>query len=692
MPKPLNILIVEDSEDDALLMLRELKKGGYETVSERVETHEAMKAALENRSWDVIISDYVLPEFSGLAALNLLHESRQDLPFIILSGNIGEDIAVGAMKAGAHDYIIKGNLARLVPAIERELREAEVRREKRHAEEELRRSHEELERRVEERTAKLKMVLNESRQYQAEITALLEASRAVMEQRNFRETARLIFDSCKNLIGATAGYVALLSKDGSENEVLFLDAGELPCTVDPSLPMPVRGLRAVAYSSGKTVYENDFPGSEWLKFMPEGHAHLNSVMFAPLSIGTEIVGILGLANKKNGFTGYDTRMATAFSELASIALYNSRLFESLCESEKRLNRSQEIAHLGSWELDLVNNRLYWSDEVYRIFGMKPQEFGATYEAFIEAVHPDDRAAVNASYTASLIEGTDTYEIEHRVVRKLTGEVRIVHEKCSHIRDESGQIVRSIGMVHDITGRKRLEEERERLLNELMRSNRELEQFAYIASHDLQEPLRMVSSYVQLLGHRYKGRLDEDADEFIGYAVNGTVHMQTLLNDLLAYSRVGTQGEPFKLIDLNSALNRALINLKVGIAQTRAEIAHEGLPVVYADEVQMAQVFQNLLGNAMKFRNSGTPHINVSAEMKDNEWLIRVADNGIGIDPKYFDRIFDIFKRLHTKEEYMGTGIGLAICKKIIERHKGRIWVDSEPGKGSSFYFTIPAKE
>ncbi|MBI5664840.1 MAG: GHKL domain-containing protein [Nitrospirae bacterium] len=240
-------------------------------------------------------------------------------------------------------------------------------------------------------------------------------------------------------------------------------------------------------------------------------------------------------------------------------------------------------------------------------------------------------------------------------------------------------------------RKKLEEERERLLNELKRSNKELEQFAYIASHDLQEPLRMVSSYVQLLGHRYKGRLDKDADEFIGYAVNGTAHMQLLLNDLLAYSRVGTRNEPYKLIDLKSAFDKALINLKVETDGTRAEITHETFPVIYADEVQMVQVFQNLLSNAMKFCKTDTPLINVSSEMKDDEWVVRVKDNGIGIDPKYFDRIFQIFKRLHSREEYQGTGIGLAICKKIIDRHKGRIWVESGYGKGATFCFTIPVK-
>ncbi|MBI5664841.1 MAG: PAS domain-containing protein, partial [Nitrospirae bacterium] len=229
-------------------------------------------------------------------------------------------------------------------------------------------------------------------------------------------------------------------KDGHENEVLFLDAGGRPCTVDPSLPMPVRGLRGTAYSSGRTVYENDFTRSEWVEFMPEGHAALENVMFAPLLIDEVTVGILGLANKKGGFTDNDARMATAFGELASIALHNSRLFESLRDSEKRLNRSQKIAHLGSWELDLISNSLYWSDEVYRIFGLKPQEFSATYDAFLEAVHPEDRAAVNEAYSGSLREGKDTYEIEHRVVRKATGEIRIVHEKCG--AQEAGRRARA----------------------------------------------------------------------------------------------------------------------------------------------------------------------------------------------------------------------------------------------------------
>ncbi|RJQ43350.1 MAG: PAS domain-containing sensor histidine kinase [Nitrospiraceae bacterium] len=244
---------------------------------------------------------------------------------------------------------------------------------------------------------------------------------------------------------------------------------------------------------------------------------------------------------------------------------------------------------------------------------------------------------------------------------------------------------------DITERKQMEAERERLIEELERSNNDLEMFAYITSHDLQEPLRMVSSYVKLLSDRYKGKLDKDADEFINYAVNGANYMKALLNDLLAYSRVGTHGEPFELTDLNVSVKTATDNLKKRIEQNNAEIKHGNLPAVHADKVQMVQVFQNLIDNAIKFCGSEPPHIQISSEWKKTEWVISIKDNCMGIDPKHFEKIFVLFKRLHPGAKYPGTGIGLAVCKKIVERHGGRIWIESEPEKGSTFYFTIPVK-
>jgi signal transduction histidine kinase len=229
--------------------------------------------------------------------------------------------------------------------------------------------------------------------------------------------------------------------------------------------------------------------------------------------------------------------------------------------------------------------------------------------------------------------------------------------------------------------------------ELARSNTELEQFAYVASHDLQEPLRMISSYLQLLERRYKGQLDDDADEFIDFAVDGASRMQTLINDLLTYSRVGTRGKPFEPTDTGKVLELALLNLRVAVEENGAKITHDDMPTLSVDATQMTQLLQNLIGNAIKFHKKDTlPEVHIGAERKNSSWILSVRDNGIGIDPSDFERIFMIFQRLHTRDEYDGTGIGLAVCRKIVERHGGRIWVESEPGQGSTFSFSLPDRE
>ena len=226
--------------------------------------------------------------------------------------------------------------------------------------------------------------------------------------------------------------------------------------------------------------------------------------------------------------------------------------------------------------------------------------------------------------------------------------------------------------------------------QLQRSNEDLAQFASVASHDLQEPLRAVASFLQLLAQRYRGRLDAEADEFIGFAVDGAKRMQNLINDLLAYSRVGTRSKPFEPVDCERALDTALANLQVALEESGAVVTHHPLPSAWGDGVQLTQLFQNLIGNASKFHRSEPPRIEVAARRQGAEWLFSVRDNGIGIEPQYFDRIFQIFQRLHSRDQYPGTGIGLAICKRIVERHGGRIGVESEPGRGSIFWFTLPA--
>ena len=258
-------------------------------------------------------------------------------------------------------------------------------------------------------------------------------------------------------------------------------------------------------------------------------------------------------------------------------------------------------------------------------------------------------------------------------------------------NEKGQVIGTMGISRDITERKRAEEERKKLMLELKRSNQELEQFAYVASHDLQEPLRMIVSYLQLLSQRYQGKIDADADEFIGYAVDGGRRLQRMISDLLIYSRVGTRGKEFAPINCEDVLKEVLNSLQIAIEESAATITHDPLPTVMADVTQLAQLLQNLIANAIKYRGKNSPLIHLGVQSQNNEWLFSVKDNGIGLDPKYSERIFGIFQRLHTREEYAGTGIGLAVCQRIVQRHGGRIWVKSELGKGTTFYFTIPIK-
>ena len=238
--------------------------------------------------------------------------------------------------------------------------------------------------------------------------------------------------------------------------------------------------------------------------------------------------------------------------------------------------------------------------------------------------------------------------------------------------------------------KRTEEELTSAMEKIQKSNHDLEQFAYIASHDLQEPLRMISSFLQLLQRRYEGQLDSDADEFIGYAVDGAQRMHDLINDLLEFSRVTTKGKKFENVNMEEPLENALTNLKLYIEENNAAIIPKNsLPTINGDYSQMTQLFQNLIGNAIKYRSSQPPKIHISATKENNNWLFSIKDNGLGIDLKYSSQVFNIFRRLHSNSEYEGTGVGLAITKRIIERHNGQIWVESEPGNGSTFYFTLP---
>ena len=328
----------------------------------------------------------------------------------------------------------------------------------------------------------------------------------------------------------------------------------------------------------------------------------------------------------------------------------------------------------------------WNHGAEKVFGYSSAEaVGKTIHMLV----PPERANEEPDILARIGRGESVEHFETIRVRK-DGTYIDVSTTVSPIRDSSGAIVGVSKVARDISERKRAERRLADKVEELARSNRDLEQFAYAASHDLQEPLRMVASYTQLLAERYGGKLDENADKFLGYAREGALRMQVLIRDLLAFSRVVQAGVTGKNVDCDVALEEALQSLTAAIEESGAVVTHTALPNVWADQTQMAQVFQNLIGNAIKFRNGAPPKCAVSAEKSGRNWLFSVSDNGIGIAPEDAGNIFVAFQRLHARTEYPGNGIGLAICKKIIEHYGGTIWVESQVGQGSTFKFTLPA--
>ncbi len=329
-----------------------------------------------------------------------------------------------------------------------------------------------------------------------------------------------------------------------------------------------------------------------------------------------------------------------------------------------------------------------NDHLCSILGYTREEI--VRMTWAEMTHPRDLDADVEQFNRLLAGQIEKYEMEKRFVRK-DGAVVLTAIAAGCVREADGAADHFICSIDDITARKAGEEKLAETIAELRASNRDLEQFAYIASHDMQEPLRMVAGYVQLLERRYKDKLDQDANDFIGFAVDGALRMRQLIDSLLEYSQVQTRQRSFEPVDLDQVLPGVLRDLEGSVLETSAQITADPLPHVYGDALQLGLVLQNLISNALKFHGEKSPEVHIAAEELSKYWKITVRDNGIGIEPQYQERIFKIFQRLHSHAEYPGTGIGLTVCKRIVERHGGETGVESEYGKGSSFWFTLPKK-
>jgi signal transduction histidine kinase len=333
----------------------------------------------------------------------------------------------------------------------------------------------------------------------------------------------------------------------------------------------------------------------------------------------------------------------------------------MLESTKHLSLALLAQQAGTWVWDTQNDRVVWDDRMQIMAGLEPGSFGGTTEDWKRLIHPDDLGSVMRVINAALGKGNQ-FDVTYRVTLP-NRDLRYLKLQSLISRNDKGRPVRVVGICLDDTVRFLAEKELESALEKLRSSNQELEQFAYVASHDLQEPLRMIGSYLELLEKRYRERLEGDALEFISYAVEGANGLKRMINDLLAYSRVARRGEEFTPTDCDRVVGQAVHQLGGAIQERHAEVDYGRLPSV--------------------------PQVKISAIEREGYWEFAVADNGIGIEPQFFERVFVIFKRLNNKQSYPGSGIGLSLCRKIVERHLGEIWIKSKPGEGTTFFFTLP---
>ena len=671
MKSLLRILYLEDDRNDVELVQEKLEGEVFTCNITHVETKSDFIAALEEGGFDIILADYSLPSFDGLSALSIARKRAPDIPFLFLSGTMGEELAIEMLKSGATDYVLKQRMVRLVPAIRRALKEAEERLERKKAEAVSRK----LSRQNE-------LILNSATEG---IFGLdLKGNHTFVNS----AAAQMLGYRIRELIGKPSHRTWHHSR---------ADGSPYPKTECPIYTACLDGII-------RRVKHEVF----WRK---DGTSLPVAYTSAPVLEGNKLIGSVVTFRDITKRKGEEEELSKHREHLAELVeqrtaelnVINAKLQDEISEheqtevalrqSEALLQKVLETLPVGVWILDRKGNIVQGNPESRQIWaGVKYvgiDRFGEYKGWWLQTgklIGAEEWAAARAVLQG---ETTVNEEIE---IECFDGTRKIILNSAVPIMNERSEIIGAVAVNKDITDRKQVEAVLIEKSDELLRSNNDLQQFAYIVSHDLQEPLQVIKGFLKVLKKRYTNKLDEKGNEFIELTIDCTKSMQGLIQGLLEYSRVGHKGKEFRPTECAVVLEKALFNLKAAIEESGAVVTCDGLPTIMADAVQLGSLLQNLIGNAIKFHGAEPPRVHVSAKKRDSEWLFSVRDNGIGIEPKFSERIFAVFQRLHTSAEYPGTGIGLAVCKKIVERHGGRIWVESEPGKGTTFSFNIPDKQ